>query len=98
MTWHICCDEGEWEPIFWRSFGFGWFFCYDDYFKAFSRQVHIGIPTKNKVCLVKIDLHHSERKDTVTVYLPKALNGAFSSRKGSIKASAKWKICIQGSK
>ena len=48
MTWHICCDEGEWEPIFWRSFGFGWFFCYDDYFKAFGRQVvYIGIPTKN---------------------------------------------------
>ena len=59
---------------------------------------YTGISTKNKVCLVKIDLHHSERKDTVTVYLPKALDGAFSSRKGSIKASAKWKICIQGSK
>ena len=34
----------------------------------------VGISTKNNVCLVKIDLHHSERKETVTVYLPKALN------------------------
>ena len=60
MTWHICCDEGEWEPIFWRSFGFGWFFCYDDYFKAFGRQVvYIGIPTKNEVCLVKVDLERN---------------------------------------